>query len=68
MAQAFARIGSRVTQVEVLRRLMMREDPDVSERVMRRFRDEVIEVRVATRAPARLLDWVGRCHAWVRGG
>ena len=50
LAQAFARIGSRVTQVEMLPRLMVREDPEVSETVMRRFRDEGIDVRIATKA------------------
>jgi pyruvate/2-oxoglutarate dehydrogenase complex dihydrolipoamide dehydrogenase (E3) component/uncharacterized membrane protein YdjX (TVP38/TMEM64 family) len=52
LAQAFARIGSQVTQVEMLPRLMMREDPDVSELVTRRFREEGIDVRVGTRAVA----------------
>ena len=52
LAQAFARIGSRVTQVEMLPRLMMREDPDVSDLVMRRFKDEGIDVRVQTKAVA----------------
>ena len=50
LAQAFARIGSQVTQVEMAPRLMMREDPEVSEMVMQRFRDEGIDVRVGTRA------------------
>ncbi|MCW9078927.1 MAG: FAD-dependent oxidoreductase [Gammaproteobacteria bacterium] len=50
LAQAFARIGSRVTQVEMLPRLMVREDPEVSETVMRRFRDEGIDVRIETKA------------------
>jgi pyruvate/2-oxoglutarate dehydrogenase complex dihydrolipoamide dehydrogenase (E3) component/uncharacterized membrane protein YdjX (TVP38/TMEM64 family) len=50
LAQAFARIGSRVTQVEMLPRLMVREDPEVSEMVMRRFRDEGIDVRIETKA------------------
>jgi pyruvate/2-oxoglutarate dehydrogenase complex dihydrolipoamide dehydrogenase (E3) component len=36
----------------MLPRLMMREDPEVSERVMRHFRDEGIDVRVATKALA----------------
>ena len=50
LAQAFARIGSQVTQVEMLPRLMVREDPEVSETVMRRFRDEGIDVRIETKA------------------
>ena len=50
LAQAFARTGSQVTQVEMLPRLMVREDPEVSEMVMRRFRDEGIDVRIETKA------------------
>ncbi len=38
LAQAFARLGSQVTQVEMAPRLMLREDPEVSETVLRRFR------------------------------
>ncbi len=56
LAQAFARIGSRVTQVEMLPRLMMREDPDVSALVMRRFQDEGIDVRVETKAVACVIE------------
>jgi pyruvate/2-oxoglutarate dehydrogenase complex dihydrolipoamide dehydrogenase (E3) component len=37
MTQAFARFGSQVTQVEMGPRLMIREDPEVSELVARRF-------------------------------
>ena len=50
LAQAFARLGSRVTQVEMAPRLMMREDPDVSALVQKRFRDEGIDVRLEHRA------------------
>lgn len=46
LAQAFARLGSRVTQVEMAPRLLMREDPEVSERVMQRFRAEGVQVLV----------------------
>ena len=44
LAQAFARLGSRVTQVEMASRLMLREDPDVADTVLRRFRAEGIDV------------------------
>ena len=50
LAQAFARFGSKVTQVEMLPRLLAREDPEVSEMVGARFREEGIDVRVAHRA------------------
>src|SRR5437870_10100788 len=46
LAQCFARFGSRVTQVEMLPRILIREDPEISEMVARQFREERIEVRV----------------------
>ncbi len=46
LAQAFARLGSTVTQVEMLPRLLAREDAEVSDLVAQRFRDEGIDVRV----------------------
>ncbi len=56
LAQAFARLGSRVTQVEMLPRLMTREDPDISAAVQARFAAEGIDVRVNTRATAVIDD------------
>ena len=50
LAQAFARFGSRVTQVEMLPRLLAREDPEISELVRRRFIEEGIEVLTGHRA------------------
>jgi pyruvate/2-oxoglutarate dehydrogenase complex dihydrolipoamide dehydrogenase (E3) component/uncharacterized membrane protein YdjX (TVP38/TMEM64 family) len=50
MALAFARLGARVTQVEMGPRLLAREDLDVSEHVHRSFADEGIDLRLATRA------------------
>ena len=50
LTQCFARFGSKVTQVEMLPRIMIREDPEVSEMVARRFRQEGVDVRVDTRA------------------
>lgn len=44
LAQCFARLGSEVTQVEMAPRLLMREDPEVSDIVARRFRAEGITV------------------------
>ena len=44
LTQAFARFGSQVTQVEMLPRLMMREDVEVSDLVAARFRAEGIDV------------------------
>jgi pyruvate/2-oxoglutarate dehydrogenase complex dihydrolipoamide dehydrogenase (E3) component/uncharacterized membrane protein YdjX (TVP38/TMEM64 family) len=50
LAQAFARLGSKVTQVEMLPRIMAREDPDVSELVKRKFEQEGISVLVGHKA------------------
>lgn len=44
LAQCFARFGSRVTQVEMLPRLLIREDPEASEMIMQRFREEGIDL------------------------
>jgi len=50
LAQAFARFGSKVTQIEMLPRILAREDPEVSEMVRRRFEEEGVDVRVGHRA------------------
>lgn len=44
LTQAFARLGSQVTQVEMLPRIMSREDPEVSEFVQQKFASEDIRV------------------------
>ena len=46
LTQAFARCGASVTQVQHGPRIMVREDPEVSELVMQRFRAEGIAVLV----------------------
>ncbi len=46
LTQAFARLGSRVTQVEMAPRILMREDVDASDLVTQRFRSEGVEVLV----------------------
>ncbi|MGQ0547612.1 MAG: FAD-dependent oxidoreductase [Betaproteobacteria bacterium] len=52
LAQAFARLGSKVTQVEMLPRLLPREDPEVSEMIRRKFTEEGIQVLVGHKAEA----------------
>ncbi|MFP5306647.1 MAG: FAD-dependent oxidoreductase, partial [Gammaproteobacteria bacterium] len=52
LTQAFARLGSQVTQVEMLPRLMTREDPEIAAAVKARFEAEGIDVRVGTKATA----------------
>jgi pyruvate/2-oxoglutarate dehydrogenase complex dihydrolipoamide dehydrogenase (E3) component/uncharacterized membrane protein YdjX (TVP38/TMEM64 family) len=56
LAQAFARLGSRVTQVEMLPRLMIREDPEISAAVQSRFVAEGIDVQVGARATAVIVE------------
>jgi pyruvate/2-oxoglutarate dehydrogenase complex dihydrolipoamide dehydrogenase (E3) component/uncharacterized membrane protein YdjX (TVP38/TMEM64 family) len=50
LAQAFARLGSTVTQVEMLPRLLVREDVEVSALVRSRFEAEGIRVLAGHRA------------------
>ena len=46
LTQTFARLGSKVTQVEMAPRILLREDPEVSELVAARFRNEGVDVLV----------------------
>jgi pyruvate/2-oxoglutarate dehydrogenase complex dihydrolipoamide dehydrogenase (E3) component/uncharacterized membrane protein YdjX (TVP38/TMEM64 family) len=50
LAQAFARLGAQVTQVEMLERILAREDPEVSAMVRARFEEEGIQVLTGHRA------------------
>ncbi|MBC8021552.1 MAG: FAD-dependent oxidoreductase [Burkholderiales bacterium] len=50
LAQCFARLGTQVTQVEMLPRILVREDPEFSEMVARRFRAEGIDVLTGHKA------------------
>ena len=50
LAQCFARLGSKVSQVEMLPRILVREDPEFSELVTKRFREEGIDVLVGHKA------------------
>ncbi|MBS0336588.1 MAG: FAD-dependent oxidoreductase, partial [Proteobacteria bacterium] len=56
LAQCFARFGSKVTQVEMLPRIMVREDPEVSELVAQKFRAEGISVLTGHKARQFLLE------------
>ncbi len=44
LAQAFGRLGIEVTQVEMLPRILLREDPEISEMVQQRFTAEGVRV------------------------
>ncbi len=50
LAQCFARLGAKVTQIEMLPRILIREDPEFSELVTRHFRADGIEVLVGHKA------------------
>ena len=56
LAQCFARLGSKVTQVEMLPRIMIREDPEISEMVLARFREEGVDVRLEHKAKQFLVE------------
>jgi pyruvate/2-oxoglutarate dehydrogenase complex dihydrolipoamide dehydrogenase (E3) component/uncharacterized membrane protein YdjX (TVP38/TMEM64 family) len=50
LAQAFSRLGSLVTQVEMAPRLMLREDIEVSDYVAKQFVSEGVDVRLNHKA------------------
>jgi len=56
LTQSFSRLGSQVTQVEMAPRIMVREDPDVSEIVMQRFIEEGVDVRVGHTAKEFIIE------------
>ena len=56
LTQAFSRLGAQVTQVEMLPRLMIREDPEVSVMVAERFAAEGIKVLLEHKASACIMD------------
>jgi pyruvate/2-oxoglutarate dehydrogenase complex dihydrolipoamide dehydrogenase (E3) component/uncharacterized membrane protein YdjX (TVP38/TMEM64 family) len=56
LTQCFARFGSQVTQVEMLPRILIREDPEVSALVARRFEAEGIAVLTNHKAKAVVVE------------
>jgi len=56
LTQCFARLGSQVTQIEMLPRLVVREDPEVSEAVMNRFKQEGVDLRVGHTAKEFIIE------------
>ncbi len=50
LAQAFQRLGSAVTQVEMVERLMIREDVDASDLVMTSLRADGVDIRLQHKA------------------
>ena len=45
LTQAFARLGSQVTQIEMLPRIMIREDDEIAAMVTKRFQEEGVDIR-----------------------
>ncbi|MFA5913133.1 MAG: FAD-dependent oxidoreductase [Burkholderiales bacterium] len=56
LTQTFARLGAKLTQVEMAPRILLREDPEVSELVTQRFRAEGIDVLVDHKAKQFLVE------------
>jgi dihydrolipoamide dehydrogenase len=56
LTQAFARLGSNVTQVEMAPQIMGREDPDVSAIIRKKFEDEGVHVLTAHTAKEIIVD------------
>ncbi|MBQ0758399.1 MAG: FAD-dependent oxidoreductase [Zhongshania sp.] len=50
LAQCFARLGSEVTQLEMLPRIMVRDDEDVAAAVAKSLSDDGVKVMTSTRA------------------
>ena len=56
LTQCFARFGSHVSQIEMLPRLLIREDTEISELVMQRFRKESVSVLTNHKAKEFLIE------------
>ncbi len=56
LTQCFARLRSKVTQVEMLPRILIREDPEVSDVVLRSLRDDGVDVLVNHKAKQVIVD------------
>ena len=52
LSQAFSRLGAKVIQVEMLPRLLSKEDPEVSELIEKRFAEEGVDLRLGHTAKA----------------
>lgn len=68
LAQCFARFGSTVSQVEMLPRIMIREDPEVSALVTERFKAEGINVLTNHKAKQFLIEQGTKVLVCEHGG
>jgi pyruvate/2-oxoglutarate dehydrogenase complex dihydrolipoamide dehydrogenase (E3) component/uncharacterized membrane protein YdjX (TVP38/TMEM64 family) len=60
LAQAFQRLGAQVTQVEMLPRILHREDPEVSALIEARLREEGVDLRTGHRVIGFESDGAGK--------
>ncbi len=65
LSQAFARLGTRVTQLEPSERIMRREDEDASRHIMERLATEGVDIRTHSRAVGVRQDAHGIKHLRV---
>jgi len=56
LTQCFVRFGSHVSQIEMLSRILNREDPEISEMVMQRFNEEGVSVLTNHKAKEFLIE------------
>ncbi len=56
LTQTFSRLGSRVSQVEMMPRIMLREDEDVSDTIHKKFEDEGVRVLTGHKAKGIRVD------------
>ena len=68
LTQAFARLGSHVTQVEMQPRILLREDPEVSEMVLKKFIAEGVDVRINTKAKSVVVEAGQKYLVCEKGG
>jgi pyruvate/2-oxoglutarate dehydrogenase complex dihydrolipoamide dehydrogenase (E3) component/uncharacterized membrane protein YdjX (TVP38/TMEM64 family) len=68
LTQAFARLGSKVTQVEMLPRILAREDTDVSQAITERFEREGIRVLTGHTAREFLIEGGRKIMVAEHGG
>src|SRR5690606_28576261 len=52
LAQAFNRLGTQVTQVEMSERILIKEDPDVARFIIDRFKEEGVNLLTQHKAKA----------------
>ncbi|TAN02432.1 MAG: pyridine nucleotide-disulfide oxidoreductase [Rhodanobacteraceae bacterium] len=67
LSQAFARLGSQVTVVELSERLLSREDGEVSAFVEARLREDGVEIRTGHKALHVVADSRGKALVCARG-